>query len=102
MKKDIHPANNRLVIFEDISSGDRFLVYSTIETTETAKWEDGKEYDLARTEVSSASHPFFTGKDIQLDTAGRAEKFRQKIAAAKPKKIKKVTEKDTKEAVAEA
>lgn len=86
MKKDTHPANNRLVIFEDASSGARFLLYSTVATTEKGKWDDGKEYDLMRTEVSSASHPFFTGKDIQLDTAGRAEKFRQKVAAAKPTK----------------
>ena len=91
MKKDIHPANYRQVIFRDNSSGTEFLIGSTIKTTETSKWTDGKEYPLFAVEISSASHPFYTGNDKIIDTAGRVEKFklRQKAADAKPKKEKK-------------
>ncbi len=60
MKADIHPENYRLVIFHDNSSGSRMLVGSTIEATETDTWTDGKEYPVARVDVSSASHPFYT------------------------------------------
>jgi large subunit ribosomal protein L31 len=89
MKKDIHPANYRPVIFEDSSSGARFLIGSTIETTETAKWDDGKEYPLHRVEISSASHPFYTGQSRSVDTTGRLEKFRARMDAAKSKKATK-------------
>ena len=83
MKKDIHPDDHRQVIFEDNSSGARFLVYSTIKTEETDKWEDGKEYPLAKIDVSSASHPFYTGQEKVMDTAGRVEKFKARLAKAK-------------------
>lgn len=83
MKKDIHPKNHRLVIFADSSSGARFLVYSTVATEETAKWEDGKEYPLFHIEISSASHPFYTGQAKTIDTTGRIEKFRARAAAKK-------------------
>lgn len=83
MKKDIHPDNHRPVIFEDNSSGARFLVRSTIKTDDTAKWEDGKEYPLAKIDVSSASHPFYTGTEKVMDTAGRVEKFKARLAKAK-------------------
>lgn len=74
----------RKVIFEDASSGERFLLYSAVVTEETAKWEDGQEYPLYKVEISSASHPFYTGKETSLDRAGRAEKFRKRAAKAKP------------------
>ncbi len=96
MKTDIHPTNYRLVIFHDNASGEEFLIYSTIETQETGTYE-GKEYPLARVEISSASHPFYTGTEKRLDTAGRAEKFRARMAKAqeaKPKKKKAKKEKD--------
>jgi large subunit ribosomal protein L31 len=80
MKTDIHPGSYRQVIFKDISNGAMVLVGSTIATTETAKWTDGKEYPLTLVEISSASHPVYTGKDIMLDTAGRAEKFKARAA----------------------
>jgi large subunit ribosomal protein L31 len=85
MKKDIHPANFRPVIFLDDSNGAKFLIGSTVKTTETMKWEDGKEYDVFHVEISSASHPFYTGNEKSLDTAGRVEKFKNKRAAAKKK-----------------
>lgn len=77
MKKDIHP-EYREVIFHDTSSDEKFMTRSTINTSETMAWEDGKEYPLVKVEVSSASHPFYTGKKLFVDTAGRVEKFNKK------------------------
>lgn len=82
MKADIHPKNYRLVIFKDNSSGERFLVGSTIETTATDKWTDGAEYPLAHVDVSSASHPFYTGQEKVMDTAGRVERFKARASQA--------------------
>lgn len=89
MKTDIHPENYRLVIFHDNSSGERFLIGSTIETETTDKWEDGKEYPITYVEVSSASHPFYTGQEKVMDTAGRVEKFKARAASAATRKSKK-------------
>jgi len=77
MKKDIHP-KYREVVFLDTSSDFKFLTKSTINTSEKIKWEDGKEYPLIKVEVSSASHPFYTGKKLFVDTAGRVEKFNRR------------------------
>ena len=82
MKKDIHP-NYRDVVFYDTSSEYKFLTKSTIETSETIAWEDGKEYPVYKIEVSSNSHPFYTGKKMILDTAGRVEKFNRRYAKKK-------------------
>ena len=86
MKKDIHPANYRQVIFHDNSNNERILVGSTVETTETDKWTDGKEYPVRKMDVSSASHPFYTGQEKSLDTAGRVDRFKQRQAKAGKKK----------------
>jgi large subunit ribosomal protein L31 len=91
MKADIHPKGYRQVIFHDNSSGARFLIGSTIETEATDKWEDGKEYPVTYVEVSSVSHPFYTGNEKVMDTAGRVEKFKNRatksgaVAARKKK-----------------
>lgn len=77
MKKDIHP-EYRDVVFHDTSSDHKFMTRSTVNTSETITWEDGKEYPLVKIEVSSASHPFYTGKKLFVDTAGRVEKFNRK------------------------
>ncbi len=77
MKKDIHP-NYREVVFWDLSSDDKFITRSTIQTNETIQWEDGKEYPVYKVEVSSKSHPFYTGKNVLVDTAGRVDKFRKR------------------------
>ncbi len=82
MKADIHP-NYREVVFYDTSSEFKFMTKSTIETSETITWEDGKEYPVYKIEVSSESHPFYTGKKMMLDTAGRVEKFNRRYAAKK-------------------
>ena len=74
MKKDIHPAY-RPILFMDTSTGTRFLMNSTMRSKETATWDDGKEYPLVRVEISSHSHPFYTGKMKFVDSAGRVEKF---------------------------
>lgn len=81
MKKDIHPSY-KPVVFHDLSSDFKFLTRSTINSKETIKWEDGKEYPLVKVEISSASHPFFTGKKLFVDTAGRVEKFKNKYKKA--------------------
>ena len=77
MKPDIHPSY-RPVVFQDTSSDFSFLTKSTIETSETIEWEDGNEYPLAKVEISSESHPFYTGKQILVDTTGRVERFRKR------------------------
>ncbi len=84
MKTDIHPENYRQVIFHDNSSGTRFLVGSTIviENEETEKWDDGNEYPVVRVDVSSASHPFYTGQEKVMDSAGRVERFKARAGKA--------------------
>ncbi len=78
MKKNTHPKSYRPVIFKDISCDYSFLGRSTMDTKETIVWEDGNEYPLIKLEISSASHPFFTGKMQFIDTAGRIDKFNKK------------------------
>ncbi len=77
MKKNIHP-NYRPVVFRDVSANVSFLTQSCAECDETVMWSDGVEYPLYKLEISSASHPFFTGKMKFLDTTGRVEKFQRK------------------------
>lgn len=77
MKKGIHP-QYRDVVFMDAAAGFSFLTRSTVATNDKIKWEDGNEYPLYKLEISSASHPFFTGKMKFLDTTGRVEKFQNK------------------------
>lgn len=86
MKKDIHPENYRLVIFHDNSSGERILVGSTKETEATDKWTDGKEYPLVKVDITSASHPFYTGQEKVMDSAGRVDRFKQRASKAGKKK----------------
>lgn len=83
MKQGIHPEDYRMVVFKDMSNGDAFLTKSTASTKETIKWEDGNEYPLVKVEISSTSHPFYTGKIQLVDTAGRIDKFKNKYAKFK-------------------
>lgn len=80
MKADIHP-EYREVVFQDLTSDFKFLTRSTVSSKETVKWEDGNEYPLVKVEVSSASHPFYTGQNKLMDTSGRVDKFRRRYAA---------------------
>ena len=77
MKPGIHP-NYRYVVFQDTSSGDKFLTRSTIASNETVVWDDGNEYPLAKVEISAFTHPFFTGKQKLVDTGGRVERFNKR------------------------
>ena len=79
MKPDLHP-EYRPVVYQDTSSDFAFLTRSTIKTDETIEWEDGNTYPLAKLEISSASHPFYTGKQILVDSGGRVERFRRRYA----------------------
>ena len=79
MKPDLHP-DYRPVVYQDTSSDFAFLTRSTIQTDETIEWEDGNTYPLAKLEISSASHPFYTGKQILVDSGGRVERFRRRYA----------------------
>jgi large subunit ribosomal protein L31 len=80
MKKNLHPESYRTVVFKDISTDYSFISKSTMPSKETVKWEDGNEYPLIKLEISSASHPFYTGKMSFVDTAGRIDKFNKKFA----------------------
>jgi len=77
MKADIHP-DYQYVVFQDASANFSFLSRSTMKSDKTIKWEDGNEYPLIKLDISSASHPFFTGKQNIVDTAGRVERFKRK------------------------
>lgn len=83
MKTDIHPDTYRLVVFEDLNNGQRFLTKSTAPSEETTKWEDGQSYPLVKVHISSASHPYYTGQEKLIDVEGRVDKFkaRQEFAA---------------------
>lgn len=80
MKKDLHPKNYRMVVFKDMSNGTTFLSKSTAVTSETVVFEeDGKEYPVIKLEISNTSHPFYTGKNVLVDTAGRIDKFNKRF-----------------------
>jgi len=79
MKQDVHPKNYRTVVFKDMSNGHTFLSRSTAETKETIVFEeDGQEYPVIKLEISNTSHPFYTGKNVLVDTAGRIDKFKKR------------------------
>jgi large subunit ribosomal protein L31 len=80
MKNDIHPSSYRLVVFKDMSNEYMFLGKSCASTKDTVKWEDGNEYPLIKLDISHTSHPFYTGKMMLVDTAGRVDKFKKRFA----------------------
>ena len=82
MKENMHPKLNT-VVFKDMSCDFMFLGTTTLGSKETVKWTDGKDYPLIKVEISSASHPFYTGKQVLVDTAGRVDKFRTRYAKKK-------------------
>ena len=83
MKKELHPANYRFVVFKDMSNGYSFLTRSTAPSKEVVKWEDGNEYPVVKLEISHTSHPFYTGKMQLVDTAGRIDKFKKRYEKKK-------------------
>lgn len=86
MKKELHPTDYRLVVFQDEAAGFAFLTQSTATSNETIKWEDGNEYPLVKMHISSASHPFFTGEEKIIDTEGRVDRFKARAAAAEERR----------------
>ena len=78
MKAEIHP-DYHTVVFRDLTSGESFLTRSTATSDKTVEWEDGNSYPVIDVEISSASHPFYTGKQRIMDSAGRVEKFNQRF-----------------------
>ncbi len=78
MKKGLHPESYRLVVFKDTSNESMFLTRSAAPSKEKIMWEDGKEYPVIKVEISNTSHPFYTGRSMFVDTAGRIEKFRKR------------------------
>ena len=99
-KKELHPKDYRYVVFSDEAAGFSFLTKSTAASEETIKWEDGNEYPLVKIQISSASHPFFTGEEKIIDTEGRVDRF--KARAEKAKKLRKALENKAKKAAKEA
>ena len=83
MKKDLHPKDYRFVVFSDEQAGFKFLTRSTAKSEGTVKWTDGEEYPLVKIQISSASHPFFTGEEKIIDTEGRVDRFRMRAEKAK-------------------
>ena len=105
MKESIQPKDYRFVVFADEQAKFSFLTRSTAKSEETIKWTDGKEYPLVKMQISSASHPFFTGEEKIIDTEGRVDRFKARAAKAakmkdalgnKAKKIAKEAEKKAK------
>ena len=82
MKQGIHPENYRPVVFKDMSNGDMFLSRSTCKTSETIEFE-GETYPVVKLEISSTSHPFYTGKNKLVDTAGRVDKFMSRYSRSR-------------------
>ncbi|MBK7883153.1 MAG: type B 50S ribosomal protein L31 [Chitinophagaceae bacterium] len=78
MKQGIHPDGYRAVVFKDMSNGTTFLSRSTAPSKETITFEDGNEYPVIKLEISNTSHPFYTGKNVLVDTAGRIDKFKKR------------------------
>ncbi len=79
MKTDIHP-NYAPIVFRDLASGATFLTKSTVTSDKTIEWEDGNTYPVIDVEISSESHPFYTGKQRIMDSAGRVEKFNSRYS----------------------
>lgn len=89
MKKDLHPTNYRLVVFQDLNNQQTYLTKSTVATDDKIT-VDGTEYPLVKVHISSSSHPFFTGEERVLDIEGRVDKFKARAAAAEAAKDKRV------------
>jgi large subunit ribosomal protein L31 len=83
MKENLHP-KVRAVVFKDMSCDFQFLGTSTMDSKDKIKWEDGKEYPLIKVEISSASHPFYTGKQRVMDTEGRIDRFKKRYSKPEP------------------
>ena len=86
MKKNLHPLY-RAVVFQDVSANKGFLTRSSVSAKDTVAWEDGKTYPLVKLDISSLSHPFYTGQQKLLDTAGRIDRFKKRFVASAGKTV---------------
>lgn len=96
MKKDIHPKDFRPVVFRDLTSGDTFLIRSTARTDRTIVWTDGNTYPLVNVDVTSASHPFYTGEQRIVDTAGQVDRFMRRLQSSQSKQAEAARRRDEK------
>jgi len=101
MKKDIHPKNYRLVVFQDLNNNQTYLTRSTVATDETIKL-DGAEYPLVKVHITGSSHPFYTGEERVLDIEGRVDKFKARAEAAAAAKDARIAAAKKQKARAEA
>ncbi len=103
-KTELHPKDYRFVVFSDEAANFSFLTRSTAQSEETIKWTDGNEYPLVKVQISSASHPFFTGEEKIIDTEGRVDRFKARAAkaAALKQSLGNKTKKAEKEAIRKA
>ncbi|MFF0095205.1 type B 50S ribosomal protein L31 [Streptomyces canus] len=83
MRSGIHPVS-RPVVFRDRAAGFQLLTRSTLDTQRTVEWEDGSTYPVVDVDISSASHPFYTGTSRVVDTAGRVERFERRYGRTAP------------------
>lgn len=86
MKKNLHPLY-RTVVFQDVSAGKGFITRSAVQAKDTVTWEDGKKYPLVKLDISAFSHPFYTGQQKVLDTAGRIDRFKKRFVVSDGKTI---------------
>lgn len=89
MKKDIHPKNYRLVVFQDLNNSQTYLTRSTVATDDKITL-DGTEYPLVKVHITGSSHPFYTGEERVLDIEGRVDKFKARAAAAEKAKASRM------------
>ena len=103
-KQELHPKDYRFVVFADDAANFSFLTKSTAKSEETIKWTDGNEYPLVKVQISSASHPFFTGEEKIIDTEGRVDRFKraQEMAAARKEALANKAKKQAAEAAKKA
>ena len=95
MKKNIHPIY-RPVVFQDVQANKSFITRSTVHAKDTITWEDGKTYPLFKVDISAFSHPFYTGEQRIVDTAGRIDRFKKRFVSTEGKTIERKAEKPTK------
>ncbi len=97
MKKSIHPVY-RTVVFQDVQANKSFVTRSTVNAKDTVTWEDGKTYPLVKLDISAFSHPFYTGQQRVVDTAGRIDRFKKRFVSTEGKTVaRKAAAKTTKQ-----
>jgi large subunit ribosomal protein L31 len=94
MKKNIHPVY-RSVVFQDVQANKSIITRSTVNAKDTVTWEDGKTYPLYKVDISAFSHPFYTGQQRLVDTAGRIDRFKKRFETSAGKTVERKAAKKT-------